>query len=743
MLSERDYGPLSPACVRALNDKLYDKRKAAAVEIEKMVKEFAAVNNTVQIKKLLKVLGQDFATSQNTNTKKGGLIGLAATAVALGKATECYTDALIQPILACFCDSDVRVRYYACESLYNVVKVARGSVLPHFTDIFNSLSKLAADPDQNVKNGSELLDRLMKDIVTESSSFDLVAFMPLLREKIYTKNTFSRQFVISWVSVLDAVPDIHLIPFLPEILDGLFRILEDHTKEIKTMCNTVLGEFLSSIKKDPSCVDFAGMINIVIAHSQASDEMLQFTAITWIKEFVQLSGRTMLPFASGILTAVLPCLAYESDSKRNIRETAKAVTFSMMELITVEDDGDLSKSLEMLEPGDGLTTSSQELERQKKEVVPELDLPSVMDVLIKHLLHTSVQTRVTVLDWIYQLYIRVPKKMFRHVDELFPVLLRTLPDDSDEVVQHALRVLAVIISSPAGKKLSSPGDHSLDVKELLEKHGSANNHSMNPYFSKFIVSLLRLFSSDRNHLLEDRGAFIIRQLCVLLNSEDIYRTLSEILLHEEDLRFASIMVETLNTILLTSSELFELRTKLKDLKTEDSCLLFCCLYKSWAHNPVATVALCLLTQNYSHVCDLIRFFANLEVTVEFLTEIDKLVQLLESPIFTYLRLELLEVPHNQDLVQALYGLLMLLPQTEAFNTLQQRLNCIPSLHLRCCSDQSLKVGKTTKDCSVHSKYINFTELLQHFVSVQDKHHQQKQTARAMALLEKSMMTLNT
>jgi vacuole morphology and inheritance protein 14 len=57
---------------------------------------------------------------------------------------------------------------------------------------------------------------------------------------------------------------------------------------------------------------------------------------------------------------------------------------------------------------------------------------------------------------------------------------------------------------------------------------------------------------------------------VLLNSEDIYRTLSEILLYEEDLKFASNMVETLNTILLTSSELFELRTKLKDLKTEVS-----------------------------------------------------------------------------------------------------------------------------------------------------------------------------
>jgi hypothetical protein len=46
---------------------------------------------------------------------------------------------------------------------------------------------------------------------------------------------------------------------------------------------------------------------------------------------------------------------------------------------------------------------------------------------------------------------------------------------------------------------------------------------------------------------------------------------------------------------------------------KDSCLLFCCLYKSWAHNPVATVALCLLTQNYSHVCDLIRLLYPLQV----------------------------------------------------------------------------------------------------------------------------------
>ena len=52
-----------------------------------MVKDFSALNNTTQIQKLLKVLGQDFAVSQNPHTRKGGLIGLAATAIALGKVS--------------------------------------------------------------------------------------------------------------------------------------------------------------------------------------------------------------------------------------------------------------------------------------------------------------------------------------------------------------------------------------------------------------------------------------------------------------------------------------------------------------------------------------------------------------------------------------------------------------------------------------------------------------------------------
>ena len=82
-----------------------------------------------------------------------------------------YLEELTKPILASFSDTDARVRYFACEALYNIVKVSRGHILPFFNDIFQALSKLAADPDQNVRNGAELMDRLVKvSTVAEAAS---------------------------------------------------------------------------------------------------------------------------------------------------------------------------------------------------------------------------------------------------------------------------------------------------------------------------------------------------------------------------------------------------------------------------------------------------------------------------------------------------------------------------------------------------------------------------------------------
>lgn len=88
-------------------------------------------------------------------------------------------------------------------------------------------------------------------------------------------------------------------------------------------------------------------------------------------------------------------------------------------------------------------------------------------------------------------------------DGTFPVLLKTLSDPSEEVIKANLQLLAQISSS-----------------------------SEEDYFPLFMANLLSLFSTDRK-LLETRGSLIIRQLCLNLNTERIYRTLADLLEKDE------------------------------------------------------------------------------------------------------------------------------------------------------------------------------------------------------------------
>jgi len=274
-------------------------------------------------------------------------------------------------------------------------------------------------------------------------------------------------------------------------------------------------------------------------------------------------------------------------------------------------------------------------------------------------------------------------------------LAETLSDTSEEVVRQDLEVMAKISANPV-------------------------------YFDKLMNSLIGLFCTD-SQLLENRGTMIIRQLSLFMNPERVFRALAQIIETQEDLEFASVMIQTLNIILLTSPEFYQLRINLKNLPhSEENKNLFVTLYKSWCHNPAATLCLCLLAQQYSHSTSLVFKFSELEVTVNFLVEIDKLVQLLESPIFTTLRLQLLEPENYPFLFKALYGLLMLLPQSSAFETLKNRLNTISSLGV-------LQLIPKNKQNTKEAQAINSIELLDHFCKVQELHSKKALTLKSQLL----------
>lgn len=223
-----------------------------------------------------------------------------------------------------------------------------------------------------------------------------------------------------------------------------------------------------------------------------------------------------------------------------------------------------------------LITSKENQEENMKKV----NMSKIMNVYRQYLSSNSVQTKVAVLKGLQQLFTQLPNEISAEAPALFPVLLLVLSDNSDEVILPALAVLAEIVNSTQ----SVSGDE--NYKNLLKK-------------------LLNLFLEDKE-LLENRGSLIIRQLCVLLNPESIYRTFASIISEDvTNMKFASTIVRSLNMILLTSSELFELRNSLRDVTNKRSADFFQCLYKSWAHCPVSTLSLCLLAQCYQHVSELV------------------------------------------------------------------------------------------------------------------------------------------
>jgi len=92
--------------------------------------------------------------------------------------------------------------------------------------------------------------------------------------------------------------------------------------------------------------------------------------------------------------------------------------------------------------------------------------------------------------------------------------------------------------------------HSIQViKHDLQLLAQISSSSEETYFKAFMVNLLELFSTDRR-LLETRGSLIIRQLCLNLNTERIYRTFAEII-EKEDVSLFLIALSSINSLLLT------------------------------------------------------------------------------------------------------------------------------------------------------------------------------------------------
>jgi len=444
----------------------------------------------------------------------------------------------------------------------------------------------------------------------------------------------------------------------------------------------VLQEFLREIR-DADTINYAPIVHVLAQHSSSQDKFSRLTAVTWIHTLISHGREKLLPFAAKVLDCVLSSLSHSEDEIRVASSRA---------------DETLRKLLQ---------TSNEE----------KFEMHTLMHSLSSHLGSSHVGTLIASLDWVHMLLRKSAPRVMQLSSQIWPALFKCLSNPSEDVVR-------------------------LDIEALAYMASSTQQH-----FGPFIDHLLTLFKGARP-LLEARGTLIVRNLCELLDARQVFVTLAASLQHEDDLEFASQMVETLNLILLTSSEAWELRHRLKQPAPEDdgARTFFVTIYPAWAHNPVALLSVCLLAQAYEHAAELVLQFGALEMSLPFLVQIDRLVQLFESPILTHVRLQLLEPESHPFLLKALWGILMLLPQSPAYHTLKNRLSSVPEIGLLRLQLAHMNVQAGAKGSGGGSggaksigvggsAGIDFRSLLRTYEEVQAKHlrlvqQRQKSGARA-------------
>jgi len=86
-------------------------------------------------------------------------------------------------------------------------------------------------------------------IIEGPPAFSLPRFIPLLKERIHVVNPFTRTFLVGWITLLDSIPDLELVSFLPEFLGGLFKFLSDPNRDVHVATQGALERFLSEIKR--------------------------------------------------------------------------------------------------------------------------------------------------------------------------------------------------------------------------------------------------------------------------------------------------------------------------------------------------------------------------------------------------------------------------------------------------------------------------------------------------------------
>ncbi|KAG9393976.1 Vacuolar 14 Fab1-binding region [Carpediemonas membranifera] len=606
---------LPAALSRNICNKAYEKRKLAAQDVEKITHEFLEGDRQEDIRTLIEAL-TNLASNTNSSSRSGGLMGIASVAVVLGyEAIGDHLDALILPAMVRCEDQDSRVRFFACEALYNIVKVARETALrTHFPALFDTLARMAAEKEPSVRRAATVLDRLIKDVVLEDDGFDVDAFVAVLADRAGVDSTPLRRFLLSWVTAI-LTGTMPIVSAIPVILDALLRMIDGDGGDEDSLIPALDVAVAELMKHTIDCLEDTNADAVVGVlrkwlGTNSSQPVLVERTLDWSQALLSrrvADGHIALFLRSALELCASP-LAHVS-----------TLSASIIGFIN-----------------ETLSTDS---------AVFDAHLDAICGVLKDACESEEPATRVSAMLCLRGLLAASPSPTVKAAEaaklDVEAMLVTGTLDTDEEASSVALTTLGTFLTQPALAQRLDPVVNQLVA--AWDAQWSAATVRMPTMFralagtvgpAEFVGALARHTQAATTHMPQ--------------------------------------LVERASLLLLTADELAPLRRAIAG-----GSGLYPVLVESWARCPTAVASIALLARQYGTALD-----ALLEVPsddLQSLVTLDKIVQLLESPIYTHVRLDMTRVESNKELSRVLLTAAALLPIGSAGKVLTERLTHIQTV----------------------------------------------------------------
>lgn len=554
---------------------------------------------------------------------------------------------VVDDCLSLFSDTDITVRLASVEALHEIVRVFHVQVVAErFRPLCRCLLQGVGDADRRISKSSIEISSCLKQVCTDAN----VGVLEVASEPLFSADKFvaflldafdntnfvfaqSVTWLLDWIHFVRELPRCNLVVHLPKFLAPLFRLLSapENSKEVLDTLDVCLRdvevayETLGSGDEGSILSDLMLISVDFVSHTSV---ITRRVALRWVQRLMVTGRQLMYPLVHTIAGAVLEQV---SSKDADARTAANAVNADLQRLV-------------------------QELLLDGAEApLYSINFKDLLDVVITRLKLGEELTRLAALSWIALIHsVKLPSGDRILNDELFVDVVSTLHSASTDVLRASLFTLSTVA-----------GDDK---------------------FGHWIGSLLAEMSAHSATMLV-KAPSIFLQLQLLFQKtaqgcpEKLFLKIAEILPTHRDVRFVCKVVVILQTMLLTLQEFLPLRQLLRaTFDDERTQVTFSKLFVCWSYDPVAAIGLCLLTSAFNEAFDLVSNLGESEVTAHTLVQLDRMAQLIESPVFCFLRTGLLRPRRNAALVRALFGIQMILPQhSQPSQALHHRLQCAPTI----------------------------------------------------------------